>query len=245
MALIRSNSVLPARREPFTVTTADRQVLVGELALPPDGPPTATAVCLHPLSTHGGSSDSHLFRKMAWRLPAQAGLAVVRFNFRGVTSALGTSTGQFDRANAEGLDLGAVLSYVLRQQLPRPWLVGWSFGTDVALKHGDRDPVAGAILLAPTLRWTQDPDLDRWAWSKRPLSALVPEFDDYLRPPQARLRFARIPQAEVVEVPAGQHLFVGARYVKIVLDHVVGHLAPAYRPLPDQWDGPMESWSVL
>ena len=77
------------------------------------------------------------------------------------------------------------------------------------------------------------------------MSALVPEFDDYLRPPQARARFARIPQAEVVEVPQGQHLFVGARYVKIVLDHVVGHLAPAYRPLPDQWDGPMESWSVL
>ncbi len=245
MALIRANSVLPARREPFTVVTADRQTLVGEVALPPNGPPAATVVCLHPLSTHGGSSDSHLFRKMAWRLPAQAGVAVVRFNFRGVTSSLGTSTGHFDRANAEGLDLGAVLALVLRRQLPQPWLVGWSFGTDVALKHGDRDPVVGAVLLAPPLRWTQDLDLDRWAWSKRPLSVLVPEFDDYLRPPEARLRFARVPQAQVIEVPDGRHLFVGGRYVKIVLDHVVGQLAPAYLPLPDEWDGPIQSWSVL
>ena len=182
---------------------------------------------------------------MSWRLPAQAGVAVVRFNFRGVTSTLGTSTGVFDRANGEGLDLNAVLAYVMRQQLPRPWLVGWSFGTDVALKHGDRDPVVGAILLAPPLRWTQDLDLDRWAWSKRPLSVLVPQYDDYLRPEEAKRRFARIPQAQVEPVPEGRHLFVGPRYVKIVLDHVVGLIAPAYRPVPDEWDGPMESWSVL
>ena len=245
MATIRANSVLPARRELFTVMTADRQTLVGETALPLEGRPVGTVVCLHPLSTHGGSTDSHLFRKMAWRLPAQAGLAVVRFNFRGVTSTLGTSTGEFDRANAEGLDLAAVLAYVLRQQLPDPWLVGWSFGTDVALKHGDRDPVTGATLLAPPLRWTQDLDLDRWAWSKRPLSILVPEFDDYLRPDEARRRFARIPQARVIDVPGGRHLFVGPRYVRIVLDHVVGQIVPARGPLADDWDGPMESWSVL
>ena len=133
----------------------------------------------------------------------------------------------------------------MRKQLPQPWLIGWSFGTDVAIKHGDRDPVVGAILLAPPLRWTTDADLDRWAWSRRPMSVLVPEFDDYLRPDEARRRFARVPHAEVVEVPDGRHLFVGSRSVKIVLDHVGGLIAPAFRPLPDEWDGPMERWSVL
>ena len=34
--------------------------------------------------------------------------------------------------------------------------------------------------------------------------ALVPEFDDYLRPAEARERFARVPQAEVVGVDGGQ-----------------------------------------
>lgn len=244
MPLIAPNSVLPAVRTPFTVRTADGQRLVGEIAGPVHGEPVATVVCLHPLSTHGGSSDSHLFRKAAWRLPALAGITVVRFNFRGVTSSLGTSTGAFDEARAEGLDLGAVLAHVVGLDLPEVWLLGWSFGTDVALKHGDRAPVAGAVLLAPPLRWTTDADLDRWAGSGRPLAALVPEFDDYLRPEQARERFARVPQAQVVTVPEGRHLFVGERYVRIVLDDLVARIAPLYSPLPTQWDGPMESWSL-
>ena len=245
MASIKPNSVLPARREPFRVTTSDGCTIVGERSLPQQGEPIATVVCLHPLSTHGGSSDSHLFRKAAWRLPQLAGLAVVRFNFRGVTSSLGTSTGSFDAAAAEGLDLGAVLARVVADGLPEPWLLGWSFGTDVAIKHGNREPVAGAILLAPTLRWSTDADLDRWADSGRPISALVPEFDDFLRPEQAGPRFARVPQADMITVPDGRHLFIGERYVKIVLDHVVGTIAPAYSPLPSQWSGPMQTWSVL
>lgn len=245
MSVIRANSVLPARREPFRVTTADGERLVGEIALPEAAEPIATVVCLHPLSTHGGSSDSHIFRKAAWRLPALAGLSVVRFNFRGVTSSLGTSTGTFDSAAKEGLDLGAVLARIDRLGLAEPWLLGWSFGTDVAVKHGNRDPVAGAVLLAPPLRWSTDADLDRWADTGRPLSVLVPEFDDYLRPEEARHRFARVGQAEVVSVPGGRHLFVGEPYVKIVLDHLVGRIAPIYSPLPTRWDGPMSTWSDL
>jgi alpha/beta superfamily hydrolase len=243
MTRIAPNSVLPARRSAFTVATADGQTLVGEIAAPLHIEPVATLVCLHPLSTHGGSADSHLFRKAAWRLPALAGIAVVRFNFRGVAASLGASTGAFDSARGEGLDLGAVLAHVVGLDLPEVWLLGWSFGTDVALKHGDRDPVAGAVLLAPPLRWTTEADLDRWAGSGRPLVALVPEFDDFLRPEQARQRFARVPHAQVVTVPEGRHLFVGERYVRIVLDEVVARIAPLYSPVPHEWDGPMETWS--
>ncbi|MGZ8737789.1 MAG: alpha/beta hydrolase, partial [Nocardioides sp.] len=96
MAAIRANSVLPARREAITLQTADGLSLVGELALPAEGDPTATLVCLHPLPTHGGMMDSHVFRKAAFRLPALAGLAVLRFNTRGTTSMQGTSEGEFD-----------------------------------------------------------------------------------------------------------------------------------------------------
>ncbi|WP_457825261.1 hypothetical protein, partial [Staphylococcus aureus] len=88
--------------------------------------------------------DSHVFRKAAWRLPALAGIAVLRFNTRGTTSAAGTSEGVFDRAEGEGLDLLAAVREVDDLGLPAPWLVGWSFGTDVVLKHGDVDPVVGA-----------------------------------------------------------------------------------------------------
>src|SRR5690606_23860424 len=80
---IRAMSVLPARREDIELHTADGLTLVGELALPADRPPVATLVTLHPLPTHGGFMDSHVLRKAAWRLPALAGLAVLRFNTRG------------------------------------------------------------------------------------------------------------------------------------------------------------------
>jgi alpha/beta superfamily hydrolase len=79
---IRPNSVLPARRERISLTTADGLNLVAELALPIGGDPVATIVCLHPLPTHGGMMDSQIFRKAAARLPALAQIGVLRFNTR-------------------------------------------------------------------------------------------------------------------------------------------------------------------
>jgi hypothetical protein len=242
---IVANSVLPARREPLTLTTSDGLRLVGELALPLERDPLATMVCLHPLPTHGGMMDSHLYRKAAWRLPALAGIAVLRFNTRGTASAAGTSEGEFDHAVGEGLDLRAAVDDVARRGLPDPWLVGWSFGTDVVLRHGDVDPVQGAVLLSPPLRFSTDVELDHWAASGRRLTALVPELDDYLRPDEARERFARVPQAEVVAVEGAKHLWVGEKYVRIVLDAVAEHLVPGSTPLADDFDGPMERWNDL
>src|ERR1044072_2518027 len=108
---IRANSVLPAEREDIELETADGLTLVGELALPVSRPPVATLVCLHPLPTHGGMMDSHLFRQAAWRLPALADVAVLRFNTRGAASARGTSEGTFSGAEDERFDVGAAIEY--------------------------------------------------------------------------------------------------------------------------------------
>ena len=144
---IRANSVLPARREALTLHTADGLALVGELATPLDGEPVATMICLHPLPTHGGMMDSQIFRKAAARLPALAGIAVLRFNTRGTSSAQGTSEGTFDDAKAEQYDVAAALEYAEFAELPRLWVVGWSFGTDLALMYGHDPAVHGAVLL--------------------------------------------------------------------------------------------------
>lgn len=245
MTPIGSNSVLPAKRSDFCVTAADGVRLSGELALPDWTDPVATLVCVHPLTTEGGSMESHLYRKMSWRLPALAGLAVVRFNLRGAGTGERRSGGEFDACQAEGLDLGAILSWVRQQELPDPWLVGWSFGTDVVLTFGDRDPVAGAILLSPPLRYADDSALGRWAASRRPLTVLVPEYDDYLRPPEAERRFAAIPQADVRAVAEAAHLWVGERFVRIVLNEIVRVVAPAAHPLPTEWAGSMTRWRDL
>lgn len=229
---IRASTVLPARREPIELHTGDGLTLVGELALPADRPPVATLVCLHPLPTHGGMMDSHLYRKAANRLPALADLAVLRFNTRGTSSARGTSEGDFGGGDDERFDVAAALEYADFHDLPRAWLLGWSFGTELVLKWG-RDPlVTGAVLLSPPLHRAGDADLDAWAAFGRPLVALIPEFDDYLRPQEARARFARVPQAEVVGVEGAKHLWVGEPYVRIVLNEVVRLVNPEAYPLP-------------
>jgi uncharacterized protein len=235
---IRPNSVLPARREALTLATADGLDLVAEIALPLEHDPAATMVCLHPLPTHGGMMDSQIFRKAAARLPALADLAVLRFNTRGTSSEQGTSDGAFDGGESERYDVAAALEYAEFAELPRLWVVGWSFGTDLALRYGCEPSVVGAILLSPPLRSATDADLAIWRDSSKPLVAIVPEFDDYLRPAEARERFAAVPQAEVIAVPDGRHLWVGQ--AETVLNLIVERLNPAAAPVPETWDGPME-----
>ncbi len=242
MPPIRANSVLPARRRPITLHTADGLDLVGELALPEQRDPVATLVTLHPLPTQGGFMDSHVLRKAAARLPALADLAVLRFNTRGTTSPHGTSEGRFDEARGERFDVLAAIEFAEFEDLPRRWLLGWSFGTDLALMHGCDPSIEGAVLLSPPLRYTRDEHLDVWAAAGKPVIALVPEHDDFLRPDEASARFARIPQAEVMAFPGAKHLWVGEPYVRQVLDEVVRRVAPGCAPLPTEWDGPMTSF---
>jgi uncharacterized protein len=232
---ITASTILPARREPITLLTADGLTLVGELALPAEEPPAGTLICLHPLPTHGGMMDSHVFRKASYRLPALASLAVLRFNTRGTSSDRGTSEGEFGAGEAERHDVAAAIAFAADRDLPQLWLVGWSFGTELALRWGIDPDVTGAILLSPPLKRAGDADLDAWARSGKPLLALVPEHDDYLQPDAARERFARVPQAEVIGVPGARHLWVGERSVRIVLDEIVRRVNPAAWPLPTEW----------
>lgn len=240
---IGANTVLPGKREPITLSTTDGLRLVGELALPEGREPRATLVMLHPLPTHGGMMDSHLYRKAAFRLPALADLAVLRFNTRGTVSEAGRSEGTFDGGNAERFDVAAALEFADFHDLPNVWLVGWSFGTELTLMHGC-DPLAqGAILISPPLKRAQPEHLAVWADSGKPVFCLVPELDDYLRPAEARERFAAIPNATVIDFPGAKHLFVGR--AEDVLDTIVATVAPDVpTPLPRTWTGEYETRRV-
>ncbi len=234
MLEIRQNTVLPARRDDVLLHTADGLELVGELARPAERDPVATLVCLHPLPTQGGFMDSHLLKKAAWRLPALADLAVLRFNTRGTSSPRGTSQGAFDEARGEKYDVAAALDLCEAEDLPEIWLLGWSFGTDLALMYGCDPSIVGAVLISPPLRFSKPEHLTAWAESGKPLTAVVPELDDFLRPAQARERFAEVPQAEVVAVEGAKHLFVG--FTERVLDEVVRRVALPAHPLPTSYD---------
>lgn len=234
---IRGGAVLPARREDIELHTSDGLVLVGELALPLEREPVATLVTLHPLPTHGGFMDSHILRKAAARLPALADLAVLRFNTRGTSSPRGASAGEFGDGISERADVAAAMAFVAQRGLPCPWLVGWSFGTELALKWGREHPVEGAILLSPPLHRASADEVAAWAGDDRRLVALIPEFDDYLRPAAAAQRFSSVPQIELVPVEGGKHLWVGEAQTRRVLDEIVRVVAPGSAPLPTEWPG--------
>lgn len=233
---IRGPMLLPARREDVELRTRDGLTLVGELALPLEREPVATLVTLHPLPTAGGFMDSHILRKAAARLPALADLAVLRFNTRGTSSPRGTSEGAFDGGRAEELDVEAAMAFVRERALPDPWLVGWSFGTELALKYGRDHPVTGAVLLSPPLHRATADEVAAWADDPRRLVVLIPEFDDYLRPDEARARFASVPDAVLIPVEGGKHLWVGENQTRRVLTEIVAAVHPDALPLPDFWD---------
>jgi len=232
---IRGGVLLPARREPVELHTPDGLTLVGELATPADREPVATLVTLHPLPTAGGFMDSHVLRKAANRLPALADLAVLRFNTRGTSSPQGTSEGHFGNGETERDDIAAAMALVSERRLPSPWLVGWSFGTELALKYGLDYDISGAILLSPPLHRATDDDVAGWAGSDVPLIAIIPEFDDFLRPEEARQRFAAVPHAKLVEVAGGKHLWVGENLTRRVLTEIVAAVNPDALPLPTTW----------
>ena len=230
--VIRANTVLPATRTEFEVMTSDGVTLVGEVAQPL-APTSRAILCLHPLPTAGGMMDSHVFKKASYRLPALAGITVVRFNTRGTTSDRGTSTGTFDNGGAEGLDVEAMLTYCFDTlKIENLWVVGWSFGTDLALRHA-RDPrIQGLILLSPPLRTSVDSDLEFWAHDGRVITSLVPEYDDYLQPDEARLRFAVVKQMKIIAVDGAKHLWIGEPSVHRVLSEITAVITPDKAPLP-------------
>jgi alpha/beta superfamily hydrolase len=229
---VRPSSVFDARRTPFHVVTEDGIDLIGEVAAPV-GASKGAILCLHPLPTAGGMMDSHVYKKAANRLPAMAGITVVRFNTRGTTSEAGSSAGQFDNGVAEHFDVEAMLRYCFDTlKLENLWVTGWSFGTDLALQHAKDPRHKGLILLSPPLRTTTDTQLEYWNSDARPITALVPELDDYLKPDQARERFAIVPALRIIAVDEAKHLWLGEPAVHRVLSEITSIVTGVPTVLP-------------
>jgi hypothetical protein len=232
MQTVRPSSVFEATRTAFHVRTEDGVELVGEVAAPL-GPSEGAILCLHPLPTAGGMMDSHVYKKAANRLPAMAGITVVRFNTRGTTSEGGSSTGQFDNGVSERFDVEAMLRYCFDDlKLENVWVTGWSFGTDLALQHAKDPRHKGLILLSPPLRTTTNEQLKYWNSDPRPITALVPELDDFLKPDEARERFAVVPSMTIIGVDDAKHLWIGELAVNRVLSEIVSIVSGVPTPLP-------------
>ena len=224
--------MLPANRRPIQITTADGLKLVGEVATPL-GEISGSLLCLHPNPAGGGMMDSHIYKKAANRLPAMAGIQVIRFNTRGTTSEAGTSEGTFDQGEAEEADVHAAIDYCFDTlKVSSLWVIGWSFGTDLALRYAKDARLTGLILLSPPMQRTKDSDLEFWQNDSRPVIAYIPEHDEYLNPEQAKERFKNFPRLTLIPIAGAKHLWVGERYVHLVLSEITKQISPNKLPLP-------------
>lgn len=233
--LIRPSTILPSRRTPFTLLTQDGLRLVGEVASPL-GERTGSILALHPNPTGGGMMDSHIYKKAANRLPDMAGIEIIRFNTRGTESEAGKSEGEYDHGDSEKFDVEAAINYAFDIcKVEKLWVMGWSFGTDLALRHAHDSRIKGLILLSPPLKYSKPEALKFWAEDGRPITALIPEFDDYLKPAEAAIAFAAVAQMQLINVDEGKHLWVGEPQVYRVLSEITKIIAPQRLPLPVEY----------
>lgn len=107
----------------------------------------AIAIICHPHPLYGGTMQNKVVTTLVNTFK-DLGLAVVRFNFRGV----GKSEGQHDHAKGEIADLYAILHWV-KQQCPtqKIWLAGFSFGSFIAASVATKENIEKLILVAPAV----------------------------------------------------------------------------------------------
>ncbi len=232
--LIRPSTVLPANRTLITIKTGDGLNLIGEVATPL-GEVCGSLLMLHPNPSGGGMMDSHIYKKAANRLPAMAGIQIIRFNSRGSASQAGKSDGAYDHGKGEKQDVLAALEYCFeRLKIKELFVIGWSFGTELALQYARDKRIKELILLSPPMLSTTDDDIDFWIKDGRPITALIPELDDYLKPDAARQRFSKVKNLKQIDVAGAKHLWVGEPMVHLVLSEIVKVIAPDRLPLPTE-----------
>jgi alpha/beta superfamily hydrolase len=187
--------------EPVTLPTSDGVLLEGELARPSD-PPWAAAVLCHPHPQQGGNMRSIVPGTLFAELPA-AGVAALRFNFRGV----GASGGAYDGGVGERLDVLAALDALAPLVAGPLALAGWSFGADVSLSVGDIR-VGGLFCAAPPLRMVE-PSTMAAATDLRPKLLAIGERDQFRPPASARAVVNEWPNCRIEVIPGADHFFVG------------------------------------
>jgi hypothetical protein len=113
------------------------------LLMNPEGAPAAAAVICHAHPLHGGIMHFKVLFRAAKALQAH-GVAVLRFNFRGV----GRSEGTHDEGRGEQGDAMAAVDEMARRFPGLPVVLGgFSFGSSVAVRVGCRDARVRALLV--------------------------------------------------------------------------------------------------
>ena len=180
--------------------------LEGMLSLPAtaSGTRVPAAILCHPQPL---TSDMHdpLLVAVAERL-ARAGIATLRFNFRGA----GHSEGQFTEGRREPLDLAGAMTRLLDEATVEPGrvcMVGHAFGGVVALVYAAHDARVGMVVAIspPAARL-----VDGVGAFNRPRLVITGEFDEIAPPHRLQPWVESLPGGCALSVVAqGRHLLEG------------------------------------
>jgi len=161
-------------------------------------------VLCHPHPQFGGTMRSLVISALFDALPA-AGVACLRFNFRGVEG----SEGVYDDGNLERVDAQAAVAALDRALAGPPVpivLTGWSFGADMALSVRD-DRVGAWLAIAPPLRFVHD--VDGLAADPRPKLLALAQHDEVRDATEVSALAQAWANTEVDVVGGASHFFVG------------------------------------
>jgi alpha/beta superfamily hydrolase len=186
--------------ESVLIDAIDGVMLEAELQVPETR--WAAAAIAHPHPQYGGDMHNNVVDALYRALPA-AGIAALRFNFRGV----GGSEGEHDGGVAERLDLAAAIELAAQFTNDGPLVaIGYSFGALVALGVTDVR-LSGWCAVAPPLAMASTPPIA--ATDHRPKRLLCAEHDQFTPSSAATDLVSDWSSTTIVTIPQADHFLRG------------------------------------
>jgi len=162
------------------------------------------AVVCHPHPQYGGEMHNNVVSALVQAFQ-QAGIATLRFNFRGV----GRSGGSHDQGNGEVEDVKAAVTYLLsRQAVSTVVVAGYSFGSMVGLRAGVVDDRVHKLIGIALPMGFGDPSF--LLSSPKPKLLISGDHDNYCPLPALNEFFAKLSEPKaLVTVNGADHFFWG------------------------------------
>lgn len=168
------------------------------------------AVIAPPHPEYGGSLENPVVSELAYAL-YKAGVASLRFNWRGVGASQGVISGDSDAADEDYL---AALEQVCETAGPPVIGAGYSFGAATALRVGLRDPrVAELILVAPPIGMIESLPIDSFSG---PIHVIVGGRDTFAPIGQLSSLFEGMANANLDVIPKADHFFASHGLAELV-----------------------------
>lgn len=177
----------------------DLEYILGAAAFP-----LGAIVLCHPHPEHGGTMRAPLIGAIAKRA-VEAGVDVLRFNFRGV----GASTGSHGAGVAEIEDITAAVDFMGNRDVPVIGIAGWSFGAATALRwQAETGSDLAYVGIAPPVTSPLTPPLPHASELTPALRTIIVGQRDQLIDVDELERYAESISAAILRYETADHFFV-------------------------------------